>query len=133
MICSSKLRFFLFFGQIKYVDYGNKVITKMDCIYPATKFGDIPIMAHRLYATNIVSGRKSGKWNTETLDTFRKKLVNEACDVWLEEVPELENMKILPCTIEAKRMPCEIGKWLIKQRLGLDTNIDEYNNGILIV
>lgn len=115
------------------MDYGNKVITKLNCIYPATEFGDIPIMAHRLCATNMVSGRKSGKWNPEILDTFRKKLVNEACDVWLEDVSELENMKTLPCKIEAKRMPCEIGKWLIKQRLGIDTNIDEHRNGILIV
>lgn len=100
---------------------------------PATKFGDIPILAHRLYVSNIVAGQKNGAWNPIILQEFKSRLLNEVCIVRVEDVPQIENMKLLPCSIEPRRMPCDIYKWLLKEKLGYFTDIDDNGDGILIV
>lgn len=95
-------------------------IAEMDDLYPATKFGDIPILAHRLYVPRLVPGNKNGKWCRVIIKEFRKRLINKMCQVSIDGNYGINN--ILPCSIEPDDLPCNIYKWMFKTKLGYIPN-----------
>lgn len=90
-------------------------------------------MAHRVFASNIASGRKDGKFNPMILYEMKERLVDEMCIVSLETVQDFDKLEIYPCSIEPLRMPCDIYNWLLKENIGIRLSIDEDKQGILIV
>ncbi|XP_031638570.1 uncharacterized protein LOC116350779 [Contarinia nasturtii] len=105
---------------IKFVDYGYKVIMDLDGLYPATRFGDIPILVNRVYVPKLVPGDENGKWHQIVLNEFRSRLINEMCEVRIEGNYQINN--ILPCSIEPDTLPCDIYKWILKKKLGYIPN-----------
>lgn len=120
--------------QIHYVDYGNDATVKLDNLYPAKKYGDIPILVRRFYVPRLVPADKHGKWCPVVLKEFKKRLIDETCIVCVENTARNNlNKQILPCSIEPHILPCDIYKWLLDKKLGYATELNEDSQAILFV
>lgn len=122
--------------QIHYVDYGDKAIKKLDDLFPATNFGDIPVLVYKFYVPTLVpADKRTGKWSTVVMAEIRKRLQNEMCKVGIIEDAQREPKPTdtLPCTIEPLILPCDIHKWLLREKLAFKTGLCENGEECLFI
>ncbi|XP_055310963.1 uncharacterized protein LOC129573857 isoform X2 [Sitodiplosis mosellana] len=120
---------------IKYIDYGDKAVKRLDDLFPATNFGDIPVLAHTFFIPTLVPADKSGRWCAAVMTEFRLRLQNEMCTISIVQDARREhkNQKTLPCSIEPHILPCDIHKWLLKKKFGYKTGFNENGQDILFI
>lgn len=115
------------------MDYGDKVIMHLNDLNVATIYGNIPVLAHKFFVSKLKPNAKTGKWFPDILSEFKQQLLLKTCDVRIDNtIDNHNNLKILPCSIEPKELPCDIFKWLCNKKFGIK-DVDADNEEILIV
>lgn len=66
---------------------------------------------------------------------IRKRLQNEMCIVGIKQDVQREPKPtdILPCTIEPYILPCDIHKWLLREKLAFDSGLNENDEECLYI
>lgn len=120
--------------KVEYVDFGTKIIQKLEDLRMATMFMDVPILAHRFFIPKLQSNSKNGKWFPGVLEQFKKQILQEFCTVRIEgDVNEFGPKKIIPCSIDPIYKPDDAYNWLRKEKLASCTGLDAENHEILYV
>lgn len=112
------------------MDFGTKLILKLEDLQLATMFIDLPMLAHRCFIPHVQSNSKNGKWSPGILQEFKKQILLEFCAI---RVHGLAYKNIIPCTIDPIYQPHDAYKWLRKEKLVNHTGIDAENDEILYV
>lgn len=115
------------------MDFGNKAMRRLEDLQVVTMFDDIPILAHRLFVPNLVPNSKTGQWSPIIWKEFTDRLLHEYCKCRVQDNVNTLNLKIVPCSIDPLRQPCEIFKWIHHEKLAIRTDLNAENDEILFV
>lgn len=104
--------------QIIFVDYGNKMIMKLNDLHVARSFNEIPMLAQRFYVPEIIVYNRNKHWSDYVLEKSRDRLMNQTCKI---------NIKG-----DLKRRQ-KITTWIKVNKLHYEEKIDQQGNVILFV
>lgn len=114
------------------VDYGVMVKSKISDLRPATKFGNIPILAHPYVLNNVIPSAKTGKWNSVLLKRCRSKIVSKY--VFVSVIPTCQVQHNIPCCeLDLQEGGENLFDWMRTERICSKIELDADNNPILFV
>lgn len=108
-------------------------------MYPATKFGAIPILVHRFYDSKFVAADKGGNWSTVVWQEFKHSLIKAdavvECDIRVDPIVDINQIRneILPCSIEARILPADQYTMFKQKKFFFDVGYNANDEGILFV
>lgn len=84
-------------------------------IRPATKFGNIPALAHPYYLPKFIPRAKTGDWNPFILAECREQLNEHTCFIHVEH--EEDNLlEIVPCQIQLAGSEINLFDWMVENQ-----------------
>lgn len=117
------------------MDFGTKLIIKLEDLQLATMFTELPILVHQCSITKVQTDSKTGKWAPIILQEFKDYLEQEFCAIHIDgDAHGFGYKRIIPCsTIDPVYVPHCAYDWLRKEKLVYRTSFDTENNEILHV
>lgn len=107
------------------MDYGNKVVKRLDELRTVTMAESIPLLVYRLYVPNLVPNLTNRQWSTVIWTEFASNLQQEMCKVQIININnQINYRKCLPCSIDPICKPYDIYSTLRKQQLAYRTDLD---------
>lgn len=113
-----------------FVDYGDKMMTRLNDLYVATSFSNIPMLAHRFYVPELRAYNKNKQWSDHVLQKCREWLVNETCNIHTRGSLQT---KILPCSIGPTTQKHDLISYIKRNQLYYEEGVDEKGDIILSV
>lgn len=105
--------------------------TNLKSLYKATDFDGIPTLVNRIHISSLKIFKE--ELSKPVLKEFEDQLIERKVTIRIDNIPNVNNLDIIPCSIRPEHLPCDFTDWLAQKSLGYCMDLSTDNKKILYV